>query len=740
MIRISNNFEFKELYENKFALSINLFVLITINVLLLNHPLTRVLGYEFSAVNSLFLVLLSGIFTLRWIRKANTLSGTYFTFLAILLAIPLLINIINSLFTEFCSFSDGILFYSAITFPSVFIGASLASFINYLFSKFRYVLFFALILTIAVIPILEIYFYPQLYFYNMLIAYFPGTIYDEGLAVDLKLVFYRLCNLLFIGIIVYLIFKDQNRNHRTRNLVIVLTVSIIFFFVSPYIGFSTTKTIVNNLLSKKIETVDFKIHLDETISENESRLISLFSEYYFQSLKSSIQVTPARQIDIFLFRDAAQKKKYFGSANADVAKPWLYQIYISQESWRGTLKHELAHIFSAEFGSTIFKVAGNFNPFLIEGFATSQDPFKDNLHIDYLASLYYHFNEGIDLSKITGHTNFFETQSFASYTISGSISNYLISNYGINKFKQYYQSNDFTKSYNILLDTVISEFNNYLLNIKTDFNINSYNYYFGRQSITQKVCPRFVGKMIQKGWEQIKYNQIEEAKYTFNNVLQKVPEYSALVGLGECLIKQDSLEGAILLYESFYPKFDSTPYHYLLKLRLADSYVQLNRSNQAALLYQELFTEKPTINLELLSATRLRLLADERLFEYLTSDDISKLQILLDINRSEYFYPSFPAMINLALSTGEEYSNFIKKFDKTFFITDLHSAYAVFRISEFMIENFDFRNARKMAALARRYRELEHLNQLWNKNFEMAEWFYYNADEFLNQFIQDEAN
>lgn len=740
MIRISNNFQLKELYENKFAFSINLFVLITINILLLNHPLTRVLGYEFSAINSLLLIILSGIFTLNWLRKTSTLSGTYFTFLGTLLAIPLLINIINSLFTEFCSFSDGILFYSAITFPSIFIGASLASFINYLFSKYRYVLFFALILTITVIPILEIYFYPQIYFYNMLIAYFPGTIYDEGLAVDLKLVFYRFCNLLFIGIIVYLIFKDQNRNHRFRNSVFVLVIAVLFFFVSPYIGFSTNRVIVDKLLSKKIETSDFKIHFDKSVSEKESRLVTLFTEYYFQSLKRSIEETPSRQIDIFLFRDADQKKKYFGSANADVAKPWLYQIYLSQESWRATLRHELAHIFSAEFGSTIFKIAGNFNPFLIEGFATSQDPFKDNLPIDYLVSLYYHFNEGIDLSKMTGNTNFFETQSFASYTISGAFSRYLINNYGINKFKQYYQNNDFIMTYEIPLNLATDEFSDYLKNKDIELNKHSYNYYFGRQSITQKVCPRFIGEMVQKGWEQISNNKIEEAKSVFNAVLRKVPEYSALVGLGECLINQDSLEAAILLYESFYSKFDNTPYHYLIKLRLADSYIKLNKSKQAAILYQELVSEKPTINLELIAATRLKLLSEDRLFEYLTSDDKNKLFLLLEINRTEYFYPSIPTIINLASSTGEEYSIFVKKFDKTFFITDISSAYAVFRISEFMIENFDFRNARKMAALARRYRELEHLNQLWNKNFEMAEWFYYNAEEFLNQFNQDQAN
>jgi hypothetical protein len=39
-----------------------------------------------------------------------------------------------------------------------------------------------------------------------------------------------------------------------------------------------------------------------------------------------------------------------------------------------------------------------------------------------------------------------------------------------------------------------------------------------------------------------------------------------------------------------------------------------------------------------------------------------------------------------------------------------------------------------MAALAKRYTEDEHFNLLWQDNFEKADWFYYNADEFLQHF------
>ena len=54
---------------------------------------------------------------------------------------------------------------------------------------------------------------------------------------------------------------------------------------------------------------------------------------------------------------------------------------------RVTLKHEIAHCFTASFGTGIFKLASGFNPALIEGVAEAADGFYDENSIHYLASL-----------------------------------------------------------------------------------------------------------------------------------------------------------------------------------------------------------------------------------------------------------------------------------------------------------------------------------------------------------------
>src|SRR5690606_38214738 len=117
--------------------------------------------------------------------------------------------------------------------------------------------------------------------------------------------------------------------------------------------------------------------------------------------------------------------------------------------------------------------------------------------------------------------------------------------------------------------------------------------------------------------------------------------------------------------------------------------------------------------------------------DFVSGNDSIKFMLLKKINEKEYFYPSLPLLIRLGKLTGSDYETVKKLFNKTFFINNFYSAYAVYKLSGYMMMNYDFRNARKFASLSLRHKELPHYNQLWKNNFEKAEWFYYNADKFI---------
>ena len=104
-------------------------LLFALNLVLINFPLTDVFGYEFSALNAIAISFLTGFYVISFIKKrtdnSKTKSLPVFANLSLLLLIPFIVSVINSVFTGFCSFIDGLLFYLVITAPSILAGGAL---------------------------------------------------------------------------------------------------------------------------------------------------------------------------------------------------------------------------------------------------------------------------------------------------------------------------------------------------------------------------------------------------------------------------------------------------------------------------------------------------------------------------------------------------------------------------------------------------------------------------------------
>ncbi len=120
----------KNIFTGRNYLSFYLLILLLVNLALLKLPLTNVFGYEFSVINSLLIVLLSGIYTIYFSdinfgKKNINFIPELLKSLILFLLIPFSVSVVNSAIYGFCSFTDGLLFYIVITCPSIIIGIAL---------------------------------------------------------------------------------------------------------------------------------------------------------------------------------------------------------------------------------------------------------------------------------------------------------------------------------------------------------------------------------------------------------------------------------------------------------------------------------------------------------------------------------------------------------------------------------------------------------------------------------------
>jgi hypothetical protein len=731
------------IFKKNNYLVIYLIIIGVINLFLQTLPLTNVFGYEFSAINALLLSFLSGLFSISFLKslvKENQKfnAKNYLSFLRWMLFLPFAISVINSIIFGFCSFTDGLLFYLVITFPSVIIGSAIGTSTYFLVNKFRVIAFIVFYLLILFITVLEIYFNPQIYLYNPLFAYFPGTIYDEGLSVDLKLTLYRFFNLMFfLSILVYLIkyqIKSSSLVKRKSFLFLTIATAALFsFIVSPLLDFTTTESKLKNELSFQIESKHFIIHADRRIEKEVLQQVALNQEYYYSKLSDFFMDEPTTKINSFIFLNSVQKKELFGSGSADVAKPWLNSIYVSYDSWESTLKHEIAHCFTAGFGSGVFKLAGGFNPALIEGVAEAADGYYDENSIHYLASLAYKNDYRVKLNSLFSSFSFFGSVSSLSYIYSGSFILYLIDEYGVEKVKQFYRTNDFESSIAEDINIVIKNYEMFLNSLVTDGKTDKANYYFGRKALISKVCPRYVSSSLNKAWEQLSLKDYNEAENIFNDILLRAENYNAVIGLSKIYEDRDSLTAAIQLLNSSLDTFSGTSTEYDLKFRMAELYIKNSEVGKASELYNFLLDAKPSRRIELLVNIRISLLQTGRIGKYVKGSDYDKYYVLKMLNSKSYNYNSIPLMIDLSATLEEDYQAFLQNFENELEVKDVISSYAVYKISEYMLKNFDYINARKMAGFALRYKGEPGLLKLTEEHYKKTEWFFRNAKGVLDE-------
>ena len=172
---------------------------------------------------------------------------------------------------------------------------------------------------------------------------------------------------------------------------------------------------------------------------------------------------------------------------------------------------------------------------------------------------------------------------------------------------------------------------------------------------------------------------------------------------------------------------------YDLKFRLAELFVKNSEFGKAKEIYYLLVNAKPTRRFELLANTRITLFNAGAIENYVSGSDYDKYSVLKELNLKSYNYSSIPLMIDLSASLEEDFQAFLQNFENDLEVKDELSSYAVYKISEYMLINFDYNNARKMAGFSLRYKGDANLLKLTEEHYKKTDWFFRNAENILTE-------
>jgi len=723
-------------------LQVVFFVLIgIINIFLSQLPLTNTVHYEFSAANAILLFLFGGILSIKLHNKYELDIGIVYDKLKLglllLIAIPFIIGSISTIFFSTCPFSRGILFYIVITIPSLLFGFITGSFINVIVWRLRYLIFIITFIIILFIPLIEFYFNPQIYFYNPIFGYYPGTIYDEDLSVNSTLLLYRSFNILFFGLLGFYSYlpKLKKKINRIQALLLLLVITSLFFLFKPVLSYSTDFNKMKNKLGKVLYTDHFNIYYSEKIdSGNSIELLGLKHEYYYEQVKNALTLSTKNRITSFVFLNSNQKRELFGAGNADVAKPWLRQIYLNYPSYNLSLKHELVHILAGEFGTTPFLVSDNLSTALLEGLAMAIENDYDGNSVHYMAKTAYQAGYKFPVTQLFNGFNFFSQYSSISYIYAGSFIKYLIETYGIEPVKSLYSDQNFEKYIGKSIAELESDYLKFLDSYKIDFNKDKARLYFGGQPIFQKYCARTTAHETKTAWKLFNDKKYEEAKELFDKVYGYSGAYSPLHGLVNSKTKLNkTLEAEFILVNEI-NKFQRSSGYFNLELILGDIFIRNNKINEARNLYDSLLTQNPHIEFTNQVMIRKRLMDDniDSLKKYINGDTKERHDLLKRINEKEILSYTVSTIINYANKTS--YKEIVNSFYGKISTNEIYSIDAINKLAEISIEIGEYDTAKNLLVKALELNEFSTYEKRLTENLKFVNWLINFSDETKSRF------
>lgn len=454
-------------------------VLAALAVYLAFVPLFDVLGYEFAFAVGLVASFAAADLAAVWVQRTRSqlpeepqaplgVLGLWLRAAALalgLLVLPAILMSLNALRVRQCDFASGFLFYALLPGISALMGTTVGLVSGLLLAGWRRLAIVAAWLFVAAslgLGVWRFYAAPPIFGYDPFAGYFPGTLYDEHIALNTAFYVARVYQaaLAALALCVCAAFLDARRLTLRWTRVVhqgaligAVGTAALAMALSAYsgeLGVAVAKDDVARALGGRRDTEHFVIYyprgasfepiLDAIAKEHELRLAQVS-----RALGAKVR----GKITSFYFSSAAEKARWMGAQGTYVAKPWRREIYLQHEDFpHPTLRHEIAHIVAGEFGDPLFGVSVRylgwppfrFNVGLVEGIAVAADwpggrgarmtPHQSARAMQELGRL-------PPLARLLS-PRFFSFSSAQSYATAGSFVYHLLSRHGADKLRALY--------------------------------------------------------------------------------------------------------------------------------------------------------------------------------------------------------------------------------------------------------------------------------------------------------------
>lgn len=388
---------------------------------------------------------------------------------------------------------------------------------------------------------------PVVFAFDPFWGYFSGSIYDEAVSVGPTYLTFRAYNVLAVvaAIVTWTQVVDPatlrlRRPSRPKPNWIGWSVASSLVVAAGAVGlnaaslgFTATVDSITKVLSGRVETEHFVIHFSPRSPDaRELDVIAAEHEFAWARLRDIMGGRePDEKVHSFVFANRDQKRKLMGAGRVQVAAPWRSQIYLDHRPFpHPVLHHELAHVFGATVGDSIFGVSRSglfINVALIEGFATALAPRpNDRLDLHDQVTVLERLKRRPSLQAIMG-PKFFTKSSRVAYTTAGSFCLWLIETYGFDKVGEIYgNAGDFEAAYGRSLQDLEKQWLAFLDERPgvTDADVQRQKQLYQRRSVFSRPCAHRAATLLQDVGQANRAGRWDDAIDGYRTLCEIEPE------------------------------------------------------------------------------------------------------------------------------------------------------------------------------------------------------------------------
>lgn len=512
------------------------------------------------------------------LRSVLAAWGAACTVNLLLLAPPLLVSIVQALVSSRCNPLAQIGFFPPLTLPSAAL-ASMAGVFCALLARSRFMaglLYALLVLGSLVATAWPIVTGPQVFAFNHFLGYLPGPLYDEALTVTPALWWFRAQTLLLSLALWALaaIFLDPRegrlRAPHPRPLAFLLFLAAAaaggaLWDRGPQLGTRMTHSRLEERLGGRRETSHFTLHYPRGKPREEVERLARDLELRHAQLSRFFGQAPEGKLRVYLHRSPQQKRELVGAAATQFAKPWLMELHLHDEAFpHPVLKHELAHLMAAPFGSGPFRVTTQYwlwpNVGVIEGMAVAADDRVEELTLHEWSAGMRRQKLLPDIREMLQPRGFYRAPPSRAYTAAGSFLRYLSETQGSEKLRALYAHGDFRGAYGRSLEELASEWESFLDRQPIDAAaLNQALARFRRGSIFVRPCAREVALLSEQAAEYL-HSDPERAEALYRRCAEVQPEeHSFRLGQAQALLKAERQDEAARLLAGLWEQVPEQP-------------------------------------------------------------------------------------------------------------------------------------------------------------------------------------